>query len=246
MWSTTPCPLQHSNIVRGLTCTNIYTQADKAADEAKWKSKSITGLHIRERLRRMSKKKEAQKMTVLNELLQGTFELKDTKKNMLVAKPKSHSAKECDLWVENMRHAVLMLKGEVRMQGWVLAPEVKEKARGKTALDAGIEKDIVINAVAHNQSKKKKIFARKSSIADQGVKWFCSLKGKTLKFYKDESCDPEHQPNSRCMTISAFTRVEAAGNLKVAILQPDARYPDLASFKVSAHAQRSTVPCFLV
>lgn len=171
-------------------------------------------------------------MTVLNEILQGCFELRDANGTHLVAKPKTFSAKEVDLWVENVRHAVSMLQGEVRMKGWVLAPEAKPKPRNKTALDAGIEKDIVIHAVAHNIPKKKSMLFRKSSIASNEAKWFCLLKGKVLRFFNNEDCDESDQPNSHTMGISAFTRVEAAGNLKFGIYKEDSQHPELASFRV--------------
>ena len=171
-------------------------------------------------------------MTVLNEILQGCFELRDANGLHLVAKPKTFSAKEVDLWVENVRHAVSMLQGEVRMKGWVLAPEAKTKPRNKTALDAGIEKDIVIHAVAHNIPKKKNMLFRKSSIASNEAKWFCLLKGKVLRFFNNEDCDESDQPTAHTMGISAFTRVEAAGNLKFGIYKEDSQHPELASFRV--------------
>ena len=191
---------------------------------SKWKTKSITGLHIRERLARMSQKKEVQKTTALNEILHGAFQLRDANGLLLVAKPKSFSSKECELWVENIKHAITTTQREVRMQGWVLAPEVKTTQKGKAELEVGIEKDIVLHAVAHSQPKKTGIaFLRKSSVADQEAKWFCVLKGKVLQFFADEMLDESTRPISHTMTISAFTRVEAAGNLKFGIFTADSR-----------------------
>ncbi len=154
------------------------------------KHKSITGLHIRERLQRMSKKKEVQKMAVVNEMLLGSFEMSDANGQLLVAKPKAFNPREADLWVDNIRHAVSMLRGDVRMQGWVLGPECKEQPRGKATLESGVDKDIVIHAVAQNLPKKKKeLFARRSTSAERETKWFCSLRGKVLKFFEDEQCE---------------------------------------------------------